>query len=203
MLRATWNTLTHWIIRISARLRRAFSRQCRNPRSQSARPGDMIQAVIFDWGGVLMRTADASPRLAWDTRLDLRRERQPARVRKRHWRRAQLGQIGDAEFWADCGGRLNLTPEALAEFQRDFWAGDRLDGDLVALVRSLRPRYRTALLSNFATSLRAPDATRLDRCVRCDYHLCRRRPRQAGRAHLPLGRRPFVCAGRVLVRGRF
>lgn len=36
MLRAAWNTLTHWIIRFSARLRRAFSRRS-EPESQNLR----------------------------------------------------------------------------------------------------------------------------------------------------------------------
>ncbi len=116
----------------------------------------MICAVILDWGGVLMRTVDPSPRLAWDARLGL----PPGSVNRlvfesATWQHALVGQMSDDEFWADCGARMNLAPEALAEFQRDFWAGDRLDGELVALVRSLRPRYRTALLSNFAASLRA------------------------------------------------
>jgi len=115
----------------------------------------MIRAVIFDWGGVLMRTVDASPRLAWDARLGLR----PGSVNRLvfespTWRRAQLGQMSDEAFWADLGVRLNLSPDALAEFRRDFWAGDRLDGDLVALIRSLHPRVKTALLSNFSTQLR-------------------------------------------------
>ena len=115
----------------------------------------MIRAVILDWGGVLMRTVDASPRLAWDARLRLA----PGSVNRLvfespAWRRAQLGQISDGDFWADLRARLNLSPEALAEFQRDFWAGDRLDGDLVALVRSLRVHYKTALLSNFSAQLR-------------------------------------------------
>ena len=56
----------------------------------------MIRAVIFDWGGVLMRTVDASPRLAWDARLGLA----PGSVNRlvfesSAWRRAQLGQISD------------------------------------------------------------------------------------------------------------
>ncbi len=115
----------------------------------------MTRAVIFDWGGVLMRTVDASPRLAWDARLGL----PPGSINRlvfesSMWRRAQLGQISDETFWADLGVRLNLSPEALAEFQHDFWAGDRLDGDLVTLIRGLRPRYKTALLSNFSGQLR-------------------------------------------------
>jgi epoxide hydrolase-like predicted phosphatase len=115
----------------------------------------MIRAVIFDWGGVFMRTVDASPRLAWDARLGLA----PGSVNRLvfaspAWQRAQLGQISDGDFWAGLRARLNLSPDALAEFQRDFWAGDRLDGDLMALVRSLRPHYKTALLSNFSAQLR-------------------------------------------------
>jgi HAD superfamily hydrolase (TIGR01549 family) len=115
----------------------------------------MIRAVIFDWGGVLMRTVDASPRLVWDARLGLG----PGSVNRLvfespMWRRAQLGQVSDETFWADLGMRLNLSPESLAEFRRDFWAGDWLDGDLVALIRSLRPRVKTALLSNFSGQLR-------------------------------------------------
>jgi len=115
----------------------------------------MIRAVIFDWGGVFMHTVDASPRLAWDARLRLA----PGSVNRLVfenpvWLRAQLGQISDGDFWADLGTRLNLSPEALAEFEHDFWAGDRLDGDLVALVRSLHLHYKTALLSNFSAQLR-------------------------------------------------
>ena len=78
----------------------------------------MIRAVIFDWGGVLMRTVDASPRLAWDARLGLA----PGSVNRLvfespAWRRAQLGQISDdgvlgrfrreAESFARCVGRIS------------------------------------------------------------------------------------------------
>jgi putative hydrolase of the HAD superfamily len=51
--------------------------------------------------------------------------------------------------------RLNLSPEVLAELRHDFWAGDCLDAELVALIRSLRSYLKTALLSNFPASLRA------------------------------------------------
>lgn len=115
----------------------------------------MIRAVILDWGGVLMRTEDGGPRLAWDARLGLA----PGSVNRTvfestAWQGALVGQASEAELWADVGARLGLADGALAEFQRDFWAGDRLDGGLVALIRGLRPRYKTALLSNFTARLR-------------------------------------------------
>jgi len=119
------------------------------------RPSE-IQAVIFDWGGVLMRTVDPAPRLAWDARLGL----DPGGIHRLvfesdEWRRAQLGQIGEDQVWASLGARLALAPAVLAELRCDFWAGDQLDTDLVSFIRRLRPRFKTALLSNFPTSLRA------------------------------------------------
>jgi len=116
----------------------------------------MIQAVILDWGGVLMRTADPGPRLAWDARLGLTPESVNRLVfESGDWRRALLGQIGEGEVWWNLGARLSLSAEALAELRRDFWRGDQLDAEMVTLVRGLRPRFKTALLSNFPASLRA------------------------------------------------
>ena len=121
-----------------------------------AGPGDMIRAIVFDWGGVIMRTVEPSLRLAWDARLGL----EPGSVNQLFfgsdaWRRAQLGAADEADVWASVGARLNLSPEALVELRHDFWAGDQLDDELVQFIRSLRPRFKTGLLSNFAASLRA------------------------------------------------
>jgi epoxide hydrolase-like predicted phosphatase len=117
----------------------------------------MIQAVILDWGGVLMRTLDLTPRLKWDARLGPTSGADTiARLvfESGDWRRAQAGQISEEMVWTHLGARLQLAPEALAELRHDFWAGDRLDGELLALIRRLRPRFKTALLSNFPSSLR-------------------------------------------------
>jgi epoxide hydrolase-like predicted phosphatase len=121
-----------------------------------ARPGHMIRAIVFDWGGVIMRTVEPGWRLAWDARLGL----EPGSVSRLFfdsdaWQRAQLGQADEADVWARLSARQSLSPEALAELRQDFWAGDRVDDELVQLIRSLRPRFKIGLLSNFATSLRA------------------------------------------------
>ena len=115
-----------------------------------------IHAVIFDWGGVLMRTADHGFRLAWDARLGL----EPGSMEQlvfgsAEWKQAQVGRLSEQAVWASLRARLNLSPEALAELRHDFWAGDQLDEELIALIRGLRPRFKTALLSNFPASLRA------------------------------------------------
>jgi epoxide hydrolase-like predicted phosphatase len=115
----------------------------------------MIRALIFDMGGVLIRTVNPVPRRELEQRLELSPgEAGKAVFGSPLWDEAQLGRISSAEFWADVGQRLGLNAEALAEFQRAFWAGNRLDEELVALIRYLHGAgYQTALLSNAPVGL--------------------------------------------------
>jgi len=109
-----------------------------------------VQVIIFDFGGVLMRTADPRPRRELEQRLDLPVGGVDEVVfGSRTWEKAQSGTVTLDEFWRDLGRRLGLDSLALAEFRRDFWAGDRLDEELVGFIRGLREAgYRTLLLSN-------------------------------------------------------
>jgi epoxide hydrolase-like predicted phosphatase len=116
----------------------------------------MINTVIFDVGGVLLRTPDRSSRLVWEKRLGLSDwESEEIVFSSEAGTRAQLGEISDSELWAWVGHRLALSEAQLAEFRRDFWAGDVLDVALVDYIRSLRPRYQTAIISNATDALRA------------------------------------------------
>jgi len=111
---------------------------------------ETIQALIVDYGGVLMRTVDPRPRRELERRFDL----EPGQVydlvfESPHWDDVQHGRIDSDAFWADVGERLDLDQERLAEFRRAFWEGDRLDEAFVDLIRHLRREgYQTALLSN-------------------------------------------------------
>jgi len=113
-------------------------------------PDGRIQAVIFDYGGVLMRTVNPLPRRELEQRLGLPPGGASEAVfESPRWDDAQVGLISSAEFWADVGQRLGLDDENLAEFRQTFWSGDQLDEELVALIRHLRDEgYRTVLLSN-------------------------------------------------------
>jgi hypothetical protein len=109
----------------------------------------VIKSVIFDFGGVLMRTHDPSGRRKWETRLGL----EPGGAAQLVFgselgRKAQLGQVRPEEIWTWLGSHLDLSAGDLAAFRRDFWAGDRVDRALADTIRSLRARYRTGLLSN-------------------------------------------------------
>ena len=51
-------------------------------------------------------------------------------------------------MWQQVGVALSLQDEELLEFIDDFWSGGELNQELAEFLHSLRPRYKTALLSN-------------------------------------------------------
>ncbi len=115
-----------------------------------------IRAVLFDFGGVLVRTEDDSGRRRWEERLGLpRRELERVVFESDVSLRAMRGQEPEEAVWQNVAQVLRLGAAELAELRRDFWAGDRLDMRLFAFLRSLRPRYRTGLISNAWESARA------------------------------------------------
>lgn len=114
-----------------------------------------VSTLIFDWGGVLMRTEDDAGRRKWEALLNL----PPGGVDRavfgsKAWQQAQLGQCTVVECWEAIGDSLGLTGGELTQFREDFWAGDRLDEALVrALQRWKAQGYRLAILSNYSPEL--------------------------------------------------
>jgi epoxide hydrolase-like predicted phosphatase len=116
---------------------------------------ESIRALIFDYGGVLMRTVDPTARRTLERQFNLDRGQAEELVfRSPRWDDVQHGHTDSDAFWADVGERLDLDAERLRAFRRGFWAGDRLDQELVDHIRHLRRQgYRTALLSNAPADL--------------------------------------------------
>lgn len=114
----------------------------------------MIRAVIFDVGGVLFRTESRAPRAALERRLGLQPgESEQFVFSSEMGTKAQTGEITSAQRWAWVEGSLGLDAKGLQEFKREFFAGDKLDESLVDYIRSLRPSYQTAIISNATDSL--------------------------------------------------
>jgi epoxide hydrolase-like predicted phosphatase len=114
-----------------------------------------IKAVIFDMGGVILRTMDQGPRQRLAERLGVRLYDLYNQVfSSESARLATLGKISAQKHWEQVGAHFNLSPQELPGFLREFWDGDRLDRALVAFIRSLRGGRRTALLSNAWDDLR-------------------------------------------------
>lgn len=123
--------------------------------TQGLRINDMIKAIIFDFGGVILRTHDWAGRQRWEQRLGLPEHGAEQLVfNSEMGRLAQHGRITTNDLWQWVGQQFGLSAADLAQFRADFWAGDVLDGELVTLIRGLRPSYQTALISNAFDDLR-------------------------------------------------
>jgi putative hydrolase of the HAD superfamily len=122
-----------------------------NTRSES---GD-VRGVIFDWGGVV-----------WDMRWDVCRRLEEEYAlprgavfqtlyRSEAWRRAERGLEEPAVWLEDAHRGLEARAgRALPRLHARWREHQGLLADNVALIRSLRPRYRTAILSNADRTLR-------------------------------------------------
>ena len=114
----------------------------------------IIRAVLWDLGGVLFRTADRQPRREAAARLGLTYEQLEDLVfNSAIGTRAQMGQATPDELWESIRQAHRLPPEELFGLQEAFFAGDRLDRDLVEFIRSLRPRYKVGVISNAWSNL--------------------------------------------------
>lgn len=115
----------------------------------------LIKAVVWDLGGVLARTLDRAPRTELASRLGMTyAELDEAVFNSSSARQATLGKISVEEHWANVYRSLNWPVEHQDVFQELFWGGDRLDQDLVAYIRRLKPAFKTGLLSNNWPNLR-------------------------------------------------
>lgn len=115
----------------------------------------MIQTVIFDLGGVLVRTENQDPRrilaerfgLSYQDLNDLVYGSESAKL-------ATWGAITAEEHKETVLWELGLPPGTFDEFGEEFWGGDSLDRALVEFIGSLQGEYRTVLLSNAWDDLR-------------------------------------------------
>ncbi len=116
----------------------------------------MIKVVIFDMGGVLLRTFDSAPREALAQRYGVTlRQLFDIIFISESSQQAERGEKSDADHWTWALNQLRVAPEDRADFIRQWWAGDRMDYDLLEFINNLRPDVRTGLLSNAWLGTRA------------------------------------------------
>lgn len=115
----------------------------------------MIKAIIFDVGGVLVRTMDRTRRNTLEQRLGLQPGESEIIVFNGEMGiKAQQGAITTIELWQWIQQHLSLNDEGLAAFRREFFGGDQLDTAMVDNIRRLKQRYQTAIISNATDNLR-------------------------------------------------
>ena len=116
----------------------------------------MLEAIIFDVGGVLIRTQSRVGRDMWAKKLGLDAwDFEHLVFNSDSGRQAQLGQKSIETHWQWLGQHFGLDPADLAQMRLDFFAGGEMNRELVAHVQRLHQAgYRTGLLSNYADDAR-------------------------------------------------
>jgi epoxide hydrolase-like predicted phosphatase len=135
----------------------AAHRLCRSIRTPR------VRAVVFDIGGVLEIATDSDLEGRWERRLGLRRGEFFARLRRSGLvRDANLGRVSEEEFVQALGRLHGLDQPTTAELLADLWnwyVGE-LNTEMADYFQRLRPRYRTAILSNGAAGGRREEERR-------------------------------------------
>ncbi len=108
-----------------------------------------IKAIIWDMGGVILRTEDITPRENLAEKLGTTRPRlewdvfaSPAADK------ATRGEIPSKEHFDEIAKKYHLDKKGMDEFVDLFWSGDCVDQELLAEISKLRAGYKTAMLSN-------------------------------------------------------
>lgn len=114
-----------------------------------------IQAILWDLGGVLLRTEDREPRARLARELGLTYDELDRQVfNSPSARQASRGEITASQHWQNMCLKLSWPQDRLPELQARFWGGDRLDLELLDFIRLLKRNYTIALLSNNWSDLR-------------------------------------------------
>jgi len=110
---------------------------------------EKIRAIIWDLGGVLLRTEDHSYREKWEKRFGL----EPWGLANLVFgsEMSQLASVGQArvdDIWDDIRDELDLDAQEIEQLRKDFFAGDYVDDELIAFIRKLKGSYKTGMITN-------------------------------------------------------
>ncbi len=114
-----------------------------------------IRAIIFDFGGVLVRMIDDRPRLKLAEQLGVPLSRLDDLVYfSESAKKASKGEIKVGQHWDAVGEALGIQPEDMPGFLEQYWSADDVNWGLLKYIRGLHPQYKVGLLSNAWSDLR-------------------------------------------------
>ncbi|BBB48290.1 HAD family hydrolase [Pelolinea submarina] len=108
-----------------------------------------IKAVIFDMGGVILRTVDPAPREGLAKRLGVpRMELEMAIFTGPTSLQSEIGELSDIEHWETIAALYHQPIESWPQLYNEFFGGDEVDMELVTYLRGLKGKFKIGLLSN-------------------------------------------------------
>jgi epoxide hydrolase-like predicted phosphatase len=108
-----------------------------------------IKAVIFDIGGVLLHNTGHEKERTWETQAGL-----PEGAIFKYINRSGLGnaatrgQLSRQELWSKVSEHFKIDLAQIRTFEANLVDAEVLNTELAEFLQSLRPKYKTALLSN-------------------------------------------------------
>lgn len=115
-----------------------------------------IRAVLFDMGGVIVRTEYQAPRQTLAERFSMDYEDiekivfgSPSAAR------AGIGEITEEEHWHTVMKTLKQPASAYEKIRDEFFAGDLVDRTILDFLRSTKPTHKVGIISNAWSGLRA------------------------------------------------
>lgn len=118
-----------------------------------------VRAAIFDLEGVMVRWEGEHPHVGIARELGVDYTALRASLDK-FLPPLDVGEITVDEMYAATLADLGLPPERIIAFQDAYLPNITVDHDMEDFARTLRPRLRTALLSNYSLRLRGLLETR-------------------------------------------
>jgi glucose-1-phosphatase len=110
---------------------------------------EKIKAVIWDMGGVILRTNGETSRqkLAREFNLPVS-DLYSLVFNSPSAEKATIGLISENDHWESVADVLGMSYDWIQEFQDRFWADDEVDRKLIEFIKSLNKNFKTGLLSN-------------------------------------------------------
>ena len=131
-----------------------------------------IRAVIFDFGGVLYFTPSLTWARRWQAIMGLKDDPYISAIltspdQSDYVNDVMTGKIPESEVWDMVARRWKINPGLFSRFRKGALSSRRWNKDLARFVESLRPRYRTAILSNAGSDARQTfsEIYKIDRLV--------------------------------------
>ena len=108
-----------------------------------------INAVIFDMGGVLLKTENPAPREALAARFGVTRMELEAFIFMSETSLcSEVGELSDKDHWENALRHFNQPVNSYLAVYDEYFSGDAIDQELLGFVVSLKSDYQVGLLSN-------------------------------------------------------
>lgn len=129
-----------------------------------------IKAIVFDIGGVLEITPDLGIDTQWEKKLNLETGELFERLRN-VWKGGSIGTISIQQVHDDFGRLMKWDESQVNAYMDDIWREylGTLNRELADYFRSLRPQYKTAIISNSFVGAREKEAEHYQFDTICDF----------------------------------